>query len=124
MNFIALGVWGDRAKEDQDLSGYLAMEAEFQAVVEARGWRRPGRPTPADAGEIFRASGGCDHETPRRGDPTPHATAPIRDQLANGARHQPVTVAGRPNTWRADQRQLGGGGTLTGSSQAGGGRDP
>ncbi len=39
-DFFALGVWGDRAKEDQDLSGYLAMEAEFQAVAEARGWRR------------------------------------------------------------------------------------
>lgn len=39
-NFFALGIWGDRAEEDQDLSGYLAMEAEFQAVVEARGWRR------------------------------------------------------------------------------------
>ena len=39
-DFFALGVWGDRAKNDQDLSGYLAMEAEFQAVVESRGWRR------------------------------------------------------------------------------------
>lgn len=39
-DFLALGVWGDRAKEDHDLSGYLAMEAEFQSVVESRGWRR------------------------------------------------------------------------------------
>lgn len=39
-DFLALGVWGDRAEQDPDLSGYLAMEAEFQSVVEARGWRR------------------------------------------------------------------------------------
>lgn len=40
VNFIALGVWGDRSEEDHDLQGYIAMEAEFQAIVEARGWRR------------------------------------------------------------------------------------
>ncbi|WP_426042651.1 FAD-binding oxidoreductase [Brevundimonas sp. TWP2-3-4b1] len=39
-DFIAVGVWGDRSGEDADLSGYLAMEAGFQALVEARGWRR------------------------------------------------------------------------------------
>lgn len=39
-DFIALGVWGDRADQDPDLRHYLAMEAEFQAIIESRGWRR------------------------------------------------------------------------------------
>ena len=39
-NFIALGIWGDRAEDDADLSRYMAMEADFQTMVEARGWRR------------------------------------------------------------------------------------
>lgn len=39
-DFIALGVWGDRVDGDPDLQRYAAMEAAFQDIVEARGWRR------------------------------------------------------------------------------------
>jgi hypothetical protein len=39
-SFLALGVWGDRAQGDDSLAAYLTLEAEFQADVEAAGWRR------------------------------------------------------------------------------------
>jgi hypothetical protein len=38
-DFVALGVWGNRLGGG-DLGPYLAMEADFQAMIEHRGFRR------------------------------------------------------------------------------------
>lgn len=37
---IALGAWGDRGEDDDDLARYLALEEAFQRMVEETGFRR------------------------------------------------------------------------------------
>lgn len=39
-DFIAIGMWGDRAPSDPDLGAYLALELDFHELASARGWRR------------------------------------------------------------------------------------
>lgn len=39
-DFIAIGIWGDRIGPDSELSGYLALEGDFQTLTEQTGFRR------------------------------------------------------------------------------------
>ena len=39
-DYIALGIWGDRIADDPELRHYFALEADFQKLIEERGFRR------------------------------------------------------------------------------------